>query len=97
VLLTITSLGEKAAVEAFLNERASINRWLGMNVANGKWVWTGAEGDVDTATIMTAYASSAPANVAGFAYAQLGVGTTYYSGDRSPSWSLRSLVEFDCY
>lgn len=49
--VTVTSLQEKAAMEAVLMANPSTLLWLGLyeKDGNGTWAWTGMEGDVDTA------------------------------------------------
>jgi hypothetical protein len=96
-LVTITSLGEKAAVEGLLSARGPVHGWLGMYTDGGKWVWTAEEGDVDTDTIMTEYASLAHSSLVGYAIAPAGGATSYDVGVRFPTFALQSLVEFDCY
>lgn len=97
-LVTITSLGEKAAVEGLLmmTQTDETAVWLGLFVDANKWIWVAGEGDVDTANIMTYYVN-APAGWAGYAYKETQSQSIVYAFiERHPMIHLPSVVEFDC-
>lgn len=99
-LVTVASLGEKAILETVLKTKVpdGTTVWFGMYVEGGKWVWTGAEGDVDTVGIMTEYSGIAYADQGGNVNGYAGfVGYGSSSRTYTPFITYGSMVEFDCY
>lgn len=92
-LATVTSLAEKAAVEAVLQANRAVSMWTGMYSSGGAWVWIGTEGSVDTAGTLTDYlVSPVPDGLAGYAEGFSRSETTTMGGDapprsRSEAWS----------
>lgn len=96
-LVTITTSGEKAVMETVLTTIPNLFVWIGMYENNGKWVWTGADGEVDTVTIMTSSSfKTVFTGTVGIAGALPGALVYTYSARADPSVIIGSIIEFDC-